>query len=34
MQFVQTDLASKMDPKFIDMVGGFMSMEMVVKGKL
>lgn len=33
MQFVQTELASKMDPKFINMIGGFMSMEMVVKGK-
>ncbi|XP_042007434.1 prostaglandin reductase-3-like isoform X2 [Salvia splendens] len=31
-EFVQTELASKMDPKFIDMVGGFMSMEVVVKG--
>lgn len=33
MQFVETDLASKMDPKFIDLMGGFLSMEMVVKGK-
>ncbi|XP_042009650.1 prostaglandin reductase-3-like isoform X2 [Salvia splendens] len=31
-EFVQTELASKVDPKFIDMVGGFMSMEVVVKG--
>lgn len=31
-EFVQTDLASKMDPKFIDFVGGFLPMEMVVKG--
>lgn len=33
MQFVETELASKMDPKFIDLMGGFMPMEMVVKGK-
>ncbi|KAL7156794.1 hypothetical protein ABFS83_02G033100 [Erythranthe nasuta] len=31
-EFVETDLASKMDSKFIDMMGGFMPMEMVVKG--
>lgn len=31
-EFVETDLASKMDPKFIDLMGGFLSMEMVVKG--
>lgn len=32
VQFVQTDLAAKMDPKFIEFTGGFMPMEMVVKG--
>ncbi|CAI9786321.1 unnamed protein product [Fraxinus pennsylvanica] len=31
-EFVQTDLASKLDPKFIDLVGGFLPVEMVVKG--
>ncbi|KAL2537386.1 ARP protein (REF) [Forsythia ovata] len=31
-EFVQTDLSSKVDPKFIDLIGGFMPMEMVVKG--
>ncbi|KAL3843924.1 hypothetical protein ACJIZ3_001327 [Penstemon smallii] len=31
-EFVQTELASKMDPGFIDFVGGFLPMEIVVKG--
>ncbi|KAG8368351.1 hypothetical protein BUALT_Bualt15G0036500 [Buddleja alternifolia] len=31
-EFVQTELAAKMDPKFIDLMGGFIPMEMVVKG--
>ncbi|KAH6818938.1 ARP protein [Perilla frutescens var. frutescens] len=31
-EFVLTELAAKMDPKFIESIGGFMSMEMVVKG--
>ncbi|GAA0176371.1 oxidoreductase [Lithospermum erythrorhizon] len=31
-QFVQTDLASKVDQNFIDSVGGYMPMDMVVKG--
>ncbi|KAL1561044.1 15-hydroxyprostaglandin dehydrogenase (NAD(+)) [Salvia divinorum] len=32
LAFVQTELTAKMDPKFIDTFGGFMSTEMVVKG--
>lgn len=32
MQFVATQMALRLDPKFIDMVGGFVPMEMVVKG--
>ncbi|KAL3614200.1 hypothetical protein CASFOL_042274 [Castilleja foliolosa] len=31
-EYVQTDLATNMDRKFIEMNGGFMPMEMVVKG--
>ncbi|KAG9148209.1 hypothetical protein Leryth_014105 [Lithospermum erythrorhizon] len=31
-EFVQTDLASKVDQNFIDRVGGYMPMDMVVKG--
>ncbi|KAI3445998.1 hypothetical protein Pfo_002663 [Paulownia fortunei] len=31
-EFVQTELASKVDPKFLDLIGGFIPMEMVVKG--
>ncbi|KAF9622512.1 hypothetical protein IFM89_031916 [Coptis chinensis] len=31
-EFVQTDLAEKVDPKFINMMGGYISMEMVVNG--
>ncbi|XP_022897852.1 probable quinone oxidoreductase [Olea europaea var. sylvestris] len=31
-EFVQTDLAAKLDPKIIDLMGGFLPMEMVVKG--
>uniref|UniRef100_A0A5B7BUR3 Putative zinc-binding alcohol dehydrogenase domain-containing protein 2 n=1 Tax=Davidia involucrata TaxID=16924 RepID=A0A5B7BUR3_DAVIN len=31
-EFVQTELTSKVDAKFIDLTGGYMSMEMVVKG--
>ncbi|CAA2978330.1 probable quinone oxidoreductase [Olea europaea subsp. europaea] len=31
-EFVQTDLAAKLDPKIIDLIGGFLPMEMVVKG--
>ncbi|CAA3001806.1 probable quinone oxidoreductase [Olea europaea subsp. europaea] len=31
-EFVQTELASKMDPKFIELSGGFVPMEMVLKG--
>lgn len=34
MQFVKTELASKVSDKFIDMTGGFVAMEMVIKGKL
>lgn len=33
-EFVQTDLASRLDPKMIDRIGGFLPMEMVVKGAL
>lgn len=32
LQFVQTELASKVDPRYIGLMEGFMSMEMVVKG--
>ncbi|XP_073103687.1 uncharacterized protein [Elaeis guineensis] len=31
-EFVQTELASKVDPKLINALGGFLSMEMVVNG--
>ncbi|KAG5526475.1 hypothetical protein RHGRI_032672 [Rhododendron griersonianum] len=31
-EFVQTELASKVDPRHLGLMGGFMSMEMVVKG--
>ncbi|XP_051136817.1 uncharacterized protein LOC127255355 [Andrographis paniculata] len=31
-EFVQTELAAKVDPKFIKLVGGYVPMEMVVKG--
>ncbi|KAL0356820.1 UNVERIFIED_CONTAM: Prostaglandin reductase-3 [Sesamum calycinum] len=31
-EFIQTELASKVDPKFIDLMGGFLPMEMAVKG--
>ncbi|KAH6825953.1 ARP protein [Perilla frutescens var. hirtella] len=31
-EFVLTELAAKIDPKFIESIGGFMNMEMVVKG--
>ncbi|KAI5661073.1 hypothetical protein M9H77_20396 [Catharanthus roseus] len=31
-EFVQTDLAEKVDRNFIERVGGFMPMEMVIKG--
>ncbi|KAG6419678.1 hypothetical protein SASPL_116187 [Salvia splendens] len=34
LQFVQTEITAKMDPRFIDTFGGFMSTEMVVKGAL
>ena len=32
MQFVKTQLGEKIDSKFIDMMGGFVPMKMVVKG--
>lgn len=32
MQFVKTEMGEKIDSKFIDMVGGFVPMKMVVKG--
>lgn len=32
LQFVETDLSLKMDPKFIELIGGFVPMEMVVNG--
>ncbi|KZV37445.1 zinc-binding alcohol dehydrogenase domain-containing protein 2 [Dorcoceras hygrometricum] len=31
-EFVQTELASKIDPKFIDLIGGFIPMDLVIKG--
>lgn len=34
MQFVQTEMGSKVDPKFVDLVGGYVPMEMVVKGNV
>ena len=33
LQYVQTELTAKMDTKYIDTFGGFMSTEMVVKGE-
>ncbi|XP_010269209.1 PREDICTED: probable quinone oxidoreductase [Nelumbo nucifera] len=33
-EFVQTELASKVDSRFIDLIGGFLPMEMIVKGAL
>jgi len=33
VQFVETDMGLKIDPKFINLMGGFVPMEMVVKGK-
>ncbi|KAL6514252.1 hypothetical protein OROHE_019239 [Orobanche hederae] len=33
-EFVETELTSNMDSRFIDSIGGFMPMEMVVKGAL
>ena len=33
MQFVETDMGKKVDSKFIGIMGGFVPMEMVVKGK-
>lgn len=32
MQFVRTEMALKVDSEFIDLMGGFVPMEMVVKG--
>ncbi|KAF4382451.1 hypothetical protein G4B88_011403 [Cannabis sativa] len=31
-EFVETDMGLKIDPKFVDIMGGFVPMEMVVKG--
>ncbi|KAJ4716331.1 Zinc-binding alcohol dehydrogenase domain-containing protein 2 [Melia azedarach] len=31
-EFIQTDMGFKVDPKFVDMMGGFVPMEMLVKG--
>lgn len=33
MQFVETEMGNKIDPKIINLSGGFVPMEMVVKGK-
>ncbi|CAI9104346.1 OLC1v1002999C3 [Oldenlandia corymbosa var. corymbosa] len=33
-EFVQTDLAAMVSPEFINMIGGYLPMEMVVKGAL
>lgn len=32
MQFVETEMGKAVDPNFINVVGGFIPMEMVVKG--
>lgn len=32
MQFVETEMGLKIDSKFIGLMGGFVPMEMVVKG--
>ena len=32
MQFVETEMGSKVGSRFINMMGGFVPMEMVVKG--
>lgn len=34
MQFVQTDVGEKVEQRIVDLMGGFMPMEMVVKGML
>ncbi|XP_050209607.1 uncharacterized protein LOC126660257 [Mercurialis annua] len=31
-EFVETDMGSKISPKFVDMMGGFVPMQMVIKG--
>ena len=33
VQFVETEMGNKIDPKIINLSGGFVPMEMVVKGK-
>jgi len=33
VQFVETEMALKIDPNIINLMGGFVPMEMVVKGK-
>ena len=33
MQFIETEMGLKVDPRLISMMGGFLPMEMVVKGK-
>lgn len=32
MQFVETEMGKAVDPNFVNVVGGFIPMEMVVKG--
>lgn len=32
MQFVETELAAKVNKKHIDLLGGYMPMEMVIEG--
>jgi len=33
VQFIETEMGLKVDPRLISMMGGFLPMEMVVKGK-
>jgi len=33
VQFVETEMGLKINPNMINLMGGFVSMEMVVKGK-
>lgn len=32
MQFIQTDLAEKLDVSFLKAIGGYMSMDLLIKG--
>lgn len=34
MQFIQTEMAEKVDPQFIERMGGYVSMETLIQGML